>query len=132
MDQTARQKSLDNMRRPFRFMLFFGIPILGLLGANLLAAMPVARASIDILSFAWMGIACLVNALKCNRAHCWFTGPWSLLVAIALSAHEFLDVRVAKISFADIVNAGFIIFLLLWFVPELILGKYFARHSTET
>jgi|SRR5450631_2376868 hypothetical protein len=60
------------------------------------------------------------------------TGPWCLLVAIALLAYEFLDIRPARITFGDIVNAGFIIFLLLWFVPELILGRYFTRPSRES
>jgi hypothetical protein len=132
VDNCADQKSRDNIRRPFRFMLFFGIPIVGLLGANFLTAMPLLHATVDIISFAWMGIACLVNALECNRVHCWFTGPWCLLVAMALLAYEFLGIQPARISFAAIVNAGFIIFLLLWFVPELILGRYFRQHPGES
>jgi hypothetical protein len=89
----------------------------------------VLRSYVDIISFAWMGIACLVNAFACNRVHCWFTGPWCLLVAFTLLAYELLDLRSARISFAEIVNAGFIIFLVLWFVPELLLGRYFPRGA---
>ena len=132
MDETAHLKSIDNIRRPFRFIVFFGIPFAGLVGANFLTGMPLLRANVYIVSFAWIGIACLVNALQCNRVHCWFTGPWCLLVAIALFAYEFLDIRPARISFGDIVNAGFIIFLLLWFIPELILGRYLTRHRRES
>jgi len=72
MDETANLKSIDNIRRPFRFMLFFGIPFAGLLGANFLIGMPLLRANVDVISFAWIGIACLVNALQCDRVHCWF------------------------------------------------------------
>jgi hypothetical protein len=132
MDETAHLKSIDNIRRPFRFMLFFGIPFTGLAGANFITGMPLLRASVDIISFAWIGIACLVNALQCYRVHCWFTGPWCLLVAIGLFAYEFLGIRPARISFADIVNVGAVFFLLLWFVPELILGRYFTRRSRES
>jgi hypothetical protein len=33
-----------------------------------------------------MGVACIVNALRCGRVHCYLTGPFFLLMAlIALS-----------------------------------------------
>ena len=131
MVDRAHLESIDNIRRPVRFMLFFGIPFAGLVGANFLTRMPLLRADVYIMSFAWIGIACLVNALACNRVHCYFTGPWCLLVAIALLAYQFFDLRLERMSFGLIVNVGFVVFLVLWFVPELILGRYFPRHTAS-
>jgi len=129
MNEDSDVKSLDNVTRPVRFILFWGIPLAGLLGANFITVMPILRASVDIIAFAWLGIACLFNALQCNRVHCWFTGPWLVLVAIGLFAYEFLDIRPAGISFPDIINMGSVIAVILWFIPELIFGKYFAIRN---
>lgn len=127
MNEAAHVASNDNIRRPIRFLLFFGIPLAGLAGANFLVGMPLLREIVYISSFAWMGVACLINAFACNRVHCWFTGPWCLLVAIAL-AYRLTDLRAPGISFGLIVNAGFVVFVLLWFIPELVLGRYFRRR----
>jgi hypothetical protein len=29
-----------------------------------------------------MGVACIVNALRCGRVHCYLTGPFFLLMAV--------------------------------------------------
>src|SRR3989442_15948432 len=39
--------------------------------------------SIWTLAFTVMGIACVVNAVRCGRVHCYFTGPFLLLLAAA-------------------------------------------------
>ncbi|MCA1854095.1 MAG: hypothetical protein LC647_17420 [Beggiatoa sp.] len=39
------------------------------------------RAWIWVSSLFWMGAACLVNAVRCGRTHCYFTGPFFLLMA---------------------------------------------------
>ncbi|MGT2503204.1 hypothetical protein ACVOMS_25320 [Bradyrhizobium guangxiense] len=35
-----------------------------------------ARAVIWIIALIWMGTACLLNARRCNRTHCRYTGPY--------------------------------------------------------
>lgn len=42
-------------------------------------------------AFAWMGAACLVNARRCGRVHCYFSGPILLIGAVLAAA---LAVRV--------------------------------------
>lgn len=39
------------------------------------------RAWIWVPSLLWMGAACTVNAIRCGRTHCYFTGPFFLLMA---------------------------------------------------
>jgi len=36
------------------------------------------RAVVWIVALAWMGTACILNARRCNRTHCRFTGPYYL------------------------------------------------------
>lgn len=53
---------------------------------------PSLRAALWIPSFAVMGIACLANARRCGRLHCFLTGPLFLFgsVATALDAGPWL------------------------------------------
>ena len=41
-------------------------------------------------AFTWMGIACVFNATRCGRMHCYFTGPFFLLLAAVSAAHRSL------------------------------------------
>ena len=77
-------------------------------------------------SFAVMGAGCLFNARRCGRVHCYFTGPFFLLVS-AVSLLRGLD----AVSFdwnwiGGIALAGG---LFLSFVPELVWGKYRTRQA---
>ena len=38
---------------------------------------------------AWMGGACLINARRCGRTHCRFTGPYYLILIVPVLAHGF-------------------------------------------
>jgi hypothetical protein len=71
-----------------------------------------------------MGIACLVNATRCRRLHCFLTGPFFLVLAV-LSLLHGLDVLYMgdngweMLGIITMVGGGF-----LWYVPELLFGKY--------
>jgi len=43
----------------------------------------VTRTALWTLGFAMAGSACLLNAVRCRRLHCFFTGPMFLLLAAA-------------------------------------------------
>ena len=45
--------------------------------AALLAPMPL-RAAVWIIALLWMGTACILNARRCGRTHCRYTGPYYL------------------------------------------------------
>lgn len=70
-----------------------------------------------------MGIACLNNARKCGRIHCYFTGPFFLLAALASLIY---GLGITKLHFGYGV-LGFSIAAGAYFfryVPEMIWGKY--------
>jgi hypothetical protein len=66
------------------------------------------------------GTACLVNASRCGRLHCYFTGPIFLLGATAtlLRGFEIVPLPWSWILYA-VLGGG-----LLAFVPEWVRGKY--------
>jgi hypothetical protein len=65
------------------FVLVWCVPIfLGLVISNA----PVARTTASLAwaaIFAWMGGACLVNAVRCGRVHCYVSGPIFLIGGLA-------------------------------------------------
>ena len=82
-------------------------------------------------ALAWMGIACLINARRCGRRHCYLTGPFFLVMAVLSFLHG-----------SDVVSFGakgwlwLVITLvvggygLLWKLPEYRWGNYVVRKST--
>lgn len=72
----------------------------------------------------WMGAACLLNARRCHRLHCYLTGPYFLLLALTALLYGLGVVPLGSrgwsiLSVALIVGGPFLVY-----VPERILGRY--------
>jgi hypothetical protein len=64
--------------------LAWGLPHAALV-AGLLVMVP-ARTAIWIAALAWMSVACILNAWRCGRTHCRFTGPYYLVMILPVLA----------------------------------------------
>src|SRR3984893_12560981 len=73
---SAVQSSRDWLRSPRTNLLAWWIPQAGIL-TGLVLPVPV-RAAIWITALIWMGTACILNAKRCGRTHCRYTGPYYL------------------------------------------------------
>jgi hypothetical protein len=82
-----------------------------------------ARPWLWIPAFLLMGIACLVNAARCGRLHCYFTGPLFLLAAVYVVLAEFSLVPMRPGIFLDVV----LLMTVLAFLAELPFGRYRKR-----
>ncbi len=118
-----KHSQLDLASNPFKFMIIWGIPILVLICSTLL----VSRMLIGwiwAISLLWMGVACLFNAKKCKRTHCFYTGPFFILMAIVslLFGNGFIGLSDnGWIWIGGITATGGI---LIWNFSESIFGKY--------
>jgi len=80
-------------------------------------------------SLAVVGGACLVNASRCGRVHCRFTGPFLILCAV-ISLGCGLGLLPLGLSGWKWIGIGTIIgALILTCVPELFLGRYRRKNS---
>jgi hypothetical protein len=70
---------------------------------------PGARAWLWIPSFAVMGIACLINARRCGRLHCFVTGPLFLAGAVATVLDAFEITNLGGRLIAGIVIIGTVV-----------------------
>lgn len=71
----------DLLGTPWKAMLFWGVPwALVIVGGHMGVT---ARTVLWTIAFSGAGGACLANARRCGRRHCFFTGPLFLIAAAA-------------------------------------------------
>ncbi|TCD16730.1 hypothetical protein E0D97_01965 [Oricola cellulosilytica] len=68
-------------------LLHWGIPI-GAMVATIGVPHP-GKTLVWIAALVWMGAACLMNARRCGRTHCYFTGPFFIVMTIPVALHGF-------------------------------------------
>ncbi len=110
------------------FAVAWGLPIAALVGAIFVGTL--AKTVIWIAALVWMGVACLANATRCRRIHCYFTGPFFFVMAVIAGLHGFGIVPLGPDGWKWLgitVGAGG---GLLWCIPEMIWGKFAARRQT--
>ena len=116
------RSSQDWLRSARTSVLAWGLPWAAIL-AGLFAAIPLRMAT-WIAALSWMGIACMLNAKRCGRTHCRYTGPFYLAMVAAVVMLGFGLVSGGIYAWA--VLAGLILpgSAMLWWVTELAWGKY--------
>src|SRR5438552_9068266 len=81
-------------------------------------------------SLAVMGVSCLINASRCGRVHCLFTGPFFILGALTSLGYG-LGLLPLGPSGWNWIGLGIIIgAIALTCVPELFLGRYRQGRSS--
>ena len=108
------------------FGFAWGLPIIALIAAIWMAHP--AKTLIWTVSLVWMGVACLANARRCGRTHCYYTGPFFLFMAVVALLHGFRIVPLGAegwkwIGIAIGVGSGG-----MWCLTEHVWGKY-RRHG---
>jgi hypothetical protein len=87
--------------------------------------MPVGvRTVIWIVSLTWMGLACILNAQRCGRTHCRYTGPFFLAMILPVLV---LGTVGASTGLAEWIALGFLIEVggrLLWWATERAWGTF--------
>lgn len=75
-----------------------------------------------------MGVACLVNALRCGRLHCYLTGPYFLLLAAVSLFYGLGMLPLGDRGWQWLSSALLIGTCVLVCIPEWLFGRYVARH----
>ena len=103
-------------------VLAWWLPICAML-AGLFLATP-ARMVIWIVALAWMGTACILNARRCGRTHCRFTGPYYLAMILPVLA---FGEGIVPSGFYAWLALGAVILLgskVIWWATERAWGKF--------
>lgn len=106
-------------------LLLWGLPqIAFILG---IFVSPLLRTVLWTASLTVIGVACLVNAFRCGRLHCYLTGPFSLLGAVVSLAYGLGVLPLGPQGWLWIGVAVLVGGSVLSYVPERIWGKYVSR-----
>jgi hypothetical protein len=95
----------------------------GVLIAALFATVPL-RAAVWALALIWMGTACILNARRCGRIHCRYTGPFylAMIAPVVLLASGI----VAANFYGWLAIAALVVFggWIIWWATERTWGKF--------
>ena len=114
----------DILTRPWLVLAFFGLPIIAMVVAGRANVGEGWRTIVWATALVTMGTACIANAVRCRRLHCYITGPFFLAMALVTLLHGIGVVPLGRngwnfISLATLVGA-----CILCCLPEMIWGKY--------
>jgi hypothetical protein len=79
------------------------------------------------LALGFMGGACLVNARRCARRHCYLTGPYFLLLALLSLLYGLGIMDLGRHGWSDLSLALVVGAAVLICVPEQLFGRYVRR-----
>ncbi|NNC36489.1 MAG: hypothetical protein EX271_05300 [Acidimicrobiales bacterium] len=121
---TDNQKH-DQAARPLPFLLAWGLPILLLISTNFMPGLVPLPVIIGLMSgaFLWMGLACVLNARRCRRRHCYYSGPIFILGAIAVLLVGFQIIDLGRDGLIMVVYVTLTL-ALLTYLSEPVFGKY--------
>jgi hypothetical protein len=119
-DSTAAPSSRDWAARNASWMLGWGLPAITLA----VGAFTDTEMWIWAPMLTWMGVACLVNARRCGRVHCHFTGPFFLVMALASLLFSLGVLPLGSEGWAWLGGALALGWLSLRSVPEHLWGRY--------
>lgn len=85
------------------------------------------------IALTWLGGACLVNAKRCGRRHCYLTGPFFLALALVSLLYGLGVLPLGRHGWQTLAGVLLIGSLLLTCLPEWIWGRYRSqsRRSME-
>jgi hypothetical protein len=119
---TGEEARNADWTRGIRGCLAWGVPIAILLISPQVRTRYLVIVWPALLTF--MGVACLLNARRCGRTHCYVTGPFFLLLAGVSLLYGIGALPLGARGWSTLSLALVIGSVALCCVPEWILGRY--------
>ena len=125
MDSNATTcKSRDILSSRWRVFLLYWLPAITIVVAGVPAISSGWRTVVWTVALATMGVACIVNALRCGRVHCYLTGPFFLLMALIALSYGLGILHLSGNGWNLLGLLTLIGATALWYLPEMFLGRY--------
>ena len=119
---TCESRDILSSRR--RVFVLYWLPAIAIVVAGAPAISNGWRTVVWVVALAIMGAACIVNALRCGRVHCYITGPFFLLMALAALLYGLGILHFGSNGWNLLGVIGLIGTIAFWYLPEMFLGKY--------
>ena len=121
-------KSRDILSSRWRVFILYWLPAIAIVVAGAPAISSGWRTVVWTVALATMGVACIVNALRCGRVHCYLTGPFFLLMALIALSYGLGILHLGGNGWNLLGLMTLIGAIALWCLPEMLLGKYRQRN----
>ncbi len=121
-------KLRDILSSRWRAFLLYWLPAIAIVVAGAPAISSGWRTVVWTVALATMGVACIVNALRCGRVHCYLTGPFFLLMALIALSYGLGILHLGGNGWNLLGLMTLIGAIALWCLPEMFLGKYRQRN----
>lgn len=128
----AECKSRDILSRPALAFLLYGLPVVAIFVAGTAYFNETWRTVVWAAALTVMGTACIVNARRCGRVHCYVTGPFFLVMAGIAVLYGLGVLPLGRGGWNLIgltVLAGA---LVLCCLPEMVWGRYRIKGTADT
>jgi hypothetical protein len=120
-DASACRDWVNDRRVSF---LVWKLPAIVLCVSLVLPIGNVGTTAIWVASLGVLGGACVLNAVRCRRLHCFLTGPFFLIMALASLVHGFGIVSLGSGGFYWLGAVTGVGAFVLLYLPERIWGRY--------
>lgn len=125
MESPAKtSRSRDIFSSPLLAFAVFWLPAIAIVVAG---ASREWRTPVWTIALGVMGLACIANARRCGRVHCYITGPFFLAMALVTLLYRFGFVPLGRNGWNLIGLINLVGAMLLCCVPEMLFGKYRKR-----
>ena len=108
--------------------MLYWLPAIAIVVAGAPAISSGWRTAVWVVALAIMGGACIANALRCGRVHCYVTGPFFLLMALAALSYGLGILHLGRNGWNLLGLIALIGAVALWYLPEMFFGKYRQRN----
>ena len=122
MNETGPPERRDWVSGGASYAIVWGLPSAAMVAA--IWAAPGLRAVVWAAALVWMGTACLVNARRCGRVHCRFTGPFFFVMAVVVALHGLGAIPLGPWGWAWIAIAIVLGNAAIWILSERLWGRY--------
>ena len=102
----------------------FWLPALVLVASGFLTIGQGWRSAVWAAALGTMGVACVANAIRCHRVHCYVTGPFFLVMALVALLYGLGVVPLGPDAWNIIGAVALVGAAVLWWLPEVFFGKY--------
>ena len=121
MAEATSRVAQDFINQRLGSFLLWGAPALVMVATALISIGDVPHGIIWAACLSVCGVGCVANALRCGRRHCFVTGPFFLVMAMAslLVGFGVLSLAWGWLGLTTMLGA-----VLLTYVPDRYFGKY--------
>jgi hypothetical protein len=127
MNQGVPGKERDLLRSHWALSLFWVGPWILIIGTS--STGNITHTAIWTFGFTVGGIACLINARRCGRLHCFYTGPLYLLAAMTSLLYGLGILPLGPHGWNWIASVAAILSLMACCGLEMIFGKYKTKQA---